>query len=358
MDPRRPEPSPSPSSSAAPSQVRASADRRLSEPREGAEPRGRGAGRPRADRPRVSVAIPLYNEEDGVAELVRRVTGALDGVEGGPHEVVLVDDGSRDRTAELLEEAARRDPRLKIVLLSRNFGHQAALTAALDHVTGDVCVLMDGDLQDPPELIPEFVARWRAGADVVYARRSSRKESWWLRLSYWGYYRLLARMAGISLPLDAGDFSLLSRQVVEELRRAPERHRYLRGLRAWAGFRQEGIDVDRAGRYSGESKYTASRLFRLAFDGIFSFSVAPLRAAALLGAATVALTSLYALYSLAVRLFTGATPEGFTGLILTITFVSGVQLLFLGVVGEYVGRVYEEVKRRPLYVVRDVVGGE
>lgn len=338
--------------------MRASSERRLSERREAAEAPEPARRRERRQLLRVSVAIPLYNEEEGIVELVRRLTAVLDDVEGGPHEVVLVDDGSRDRTAELLREAARRDPRLKVVLLSRNFGHQAALTAALDHVTGDVCVLMDGDLQDPPEMIPTFIARYRDGADVVYARRSSRKEPWWLKLSYWAYYRLLARMAGISLPLDAGDFSLLSRQVVDELRRAPERHRYLRGLRAWAGFRQDGVDVDRDERFSGASKYTASRLFRLAFDGIFSFSVAPLRAAALLGALTVVLTSAYALYSLAVRLFTGATPQGFTGLILTITFVSGVQLLFLGVVGEYVGRVYEEVKRRPLYVVRDVVGGE
>ncbi|MBW3535263.1 MAG: glycosyltransferase family 2 protein [Gemmatimonadetes bacterium] len=330
----------------------------MSHPRE--DPSGSESPRPSSlrDTPRVSVAIPLYNEEGGLVELVRRLTAVLDGIDGGPHELVLVDDGSRDRTPELLRQAARRDPRIRVVLLSRNFGHQAALTAALDHVTGDVCVLMDGDLQDPPELIPDFLAHYRDGADVVYARRSSRKEPWWLRLSYWGYYRLLARMAGISLPLDAGDFSLLSRQVVDELRRAPERHRYLRGLRAWAGFRQDGVDVDRDERFSGASKYTASRLFRLAFDGIFSFSVAPLRAAALLGALTVALTTLYAAYSVAARLFTGASPRGFTGLILTITFVSGVQLLFLGVVGEYVGRVYEEVKRRPLYVVRDVLEGD
>ena len=308
--------------------------------------------------PRVSVAVPLYDEEQGVEELVRRITAVLDGLGGGPHQVVLVDDGSRDRTPELLEAAARKDGRLRIVLLSRNFGHQAALTAALDHVDGDVCVLMDGDLQDPPEVLPEFVARYREGADVVYARRSSRREPWWLRVSYWAYYRLLARMAGIELPLDAGDFSLISRRVVEELRRTPERHRYLRGLRAWAGFRQEGVDVSRDARFSGRSKYDASRLFRLAFDGVFSFSIAPLRAAAVLGASAILLATLFAVYSVAVRLLFGTSPQGFTALILAITFMSGVQLVFLGIVGEYVGRVYEEVKRRPLYVVRSLVEGD
>jgi dolichol-phosphate mannosyltransferase len=337
--------------------MRASADRRLAERGEPTPRAHVSVTLPRAV-PRVSIAAPLYDEERGVDELIRRLTAVMDGLEGGPHEVVLVDDGSHDSTPELLRAAARNDQRLRVVLLSRNFGHQAALTAALDHVSGDVCVLMDGDLQDPPEMVPEFVARYRAGADVVYARRSSRREPWWLRLAYWSYYRLLARMAGIYLPLDAGDFSLLSRRVVEELRRAPERHRYLRGLRAWAGFRQEGIDVERDARFSGRSKYDASRLFRLAFDGMFSFSIAPLRAAAVLGAVAILVTSLFALYSVLVRIFFGTSPQGFTALILAITFMSGVQLVFLGVVGEYVGRVYEEVKRRPLYVVREVVGGK
>jgi dolichol-phosphate mannosyltransferase len=303
------------------------------------------------------VAVPLYDEEASVGELVRRIAATLDALPGGPHEAVFVDDGSRDGTAELLKAAAQHDERITVVILSRNFGHQAALTAALDQVQGDACVLMDGDLQDSPEVIPEFVARFRAGADVVYARRRGRRESWWLRLSYWAYYRLLARMAGLALPLDAGDFSLISRRVVDELRRAPERHRYLRGLRAWAGFRQEGVDVDREERHSGRSKYTMSRLFRLAFDGIFSFSIAPLRAAAVLGAATIVLTTLFAAYAVAVKFLLGTSPQGFTALILAITFVSGVQLVFLGIVGEYVGRVYEEVKRRPLYVIGEVVEG-
>ena len=270
-------------------------------------------GRRLTDPPRISVAIPLYNEEDVVEELLRRLFAVLDSLPGGPHQVVIVDDGSSDASREILRRAARDESRLTLILLSRNFGHQAALTAGLDHVHGEVCVLMDADLQDRPEAIPLFLEHWFDGADVVYARRKTRLEPGWLRVSYWAYYRILAVMAGIQLPVDAGDFSLLSRRVVEELRSAPERHRYLRGLRAWAGFRQDGVDVDRDARHAGQSKYTLSRLFTLAFDGIFSFSVAPLRLASLLGALATVLAGAYAAYALFVRLFTGATPQGFTG---------------------------------------------
>lgn len=306
---------------------------------------------------RLSVALPLYNEEEVLPELLDRLGAVLDGLEGGPHEIVCVDDGSRDRTAEMLEEAARDEPRLVLVKLSRNFGHQAAFSAALDHVTGDAVVMMDADLQDPPEVIPEFVERWREGWDVVYARRARRKESWLLRLSYFVFYRLLSTMSDVRLPLDAGDFALLSRRVVDTLRSAPERHRYLRGLRSWAGFRQVGVEVERAERAAGRSKYTPRKLFRLAFDGIFSFTVAPLRFAAAVGALAVLLTGAYGAYALWARLFLDRSPQGFTALILTVIFVSGVNLFFLGVIGEYVGRIYQETKARPLYVVDRVVRG-
>lgn len=306
---------------------------------------------------RLSVALPLYNEEEVLPELLDRLGAVLDGLEGGPHEIVCVDDGSRDRTAEMLEEAARDEPRLVLVKLSRNFGHQAAFSAALDHVTGDAVVMMDADLQDPPEVIPEFVERWREGWDVVYARRARRKESWLLRLSYFVFYRLLSTMSDVRLPLDAGDFALLSRRVVDTLRSAPERHRYLRGLRSWAGFRQVGVEVERAERAAGRSKYTPRKLFRLAFDGIFSFTVAPLRFAAAVGALAVLLTGAYGAYALWAKLFLDRSPQGFTALILTVIFVSGVNLFFLGVIGEYVGRIYQETKARPLYVVDRVVRG-
>lgn len=307
------------------------------------------------DAPRVTVAAPLYNEERTLPELVRRVGLVLDGLPGGPHELVLVDDGSTDRTRRLVEEAAEADPRVVGVFLSRNFGHQPAFSAALDHATGDVVVLLDGDLQDPPEEIPRFLKGYAEGYDVVYAKRERRKEPLWLRFSYWAYYRVLARMARLALPLDAGDFSLLSRRVVEEMRRSPERHRYLRGLRAWAGFRQLGIPVERAGRLAGRSKYSFGRLVELGLDGIFSFSIVPIRAAAVLGAGAAFLSILFALYAIYQKLILGRSPQGFTALLVVITFLSGVLLFFLGIIGEYVGRIYEEVKARPLYVVERVV---
>lgn len=305
----------------------------------------------------LSVVVPVYEEEETLPELLSRLRAVLDDLEGGPHEILFVDDGSGDRTPELLAEAVGADRRVRAVRLSRNFGHQAALTAGLDHVHGDAVVIMDGDLQDAPETIPRFVAKHREGYDVVYARRERRKEPWWLRLSYFFFYRLLSAMSRVPLPLDAGDFSLLSRRVVNELRRMPERHRYLRGLRTWAGFEQVGIPVERAARGAGKSKYGVTGLFALAFDGIFSFSVVPLRAAILVGGMAVFLTLVYALYAVYARLVLDQSPQGFTALIVVITFVSGVHLFFLGVIGEYVGRVYEEAKARPLYVVDEVMDG-
>jgi dolichol-phosphate mannosyltransferase len=304
--------------------------------------------------PRVSLAIPVYNEEAIVPELLRRSLAVLDGIPGGPHEIVIVDDGSSDRTFELLERAAEKDSRLTVIALSRNFGHQTALAAALDYVSGDVTVMLDGDLQDPPEAIPTLLDQYRQGYDVVYVQRVNRKESWWLRACYYGFYRLLAVLSSIELPLDAGDFGLISRRVVEEIRRMPEHHRYLRGLRTWVGFRQIGIPVERSARQAGLTKYSPLRLLKLASDGIFAFSIVPLRAAALLGAAATALSVLYSLYALYAK-FRLHSPQGFTALILAITFLSGVNLFFLGIIGEYIGRVYEEAKGRPHYIVREMI---
>jgi dolichol-phosphate mannosyltransferase len=305
------------------------------------------------EQPSVSVAIPVYNEEAIVTELLRRTGNVLDRIPGGPHQIVLVDDGSSDRTCELLEEAARRDSRIVVVALSRNFGHQTALAAALNYVTGDVTVLMDGDLQDPPEAIPLFLDSYMQGYDVVYARRVSRKEAWWLRVCYYLFYRIIAALSSIRLPLDAGDFGLMSSRVVDEIRRMPEHHRYIRGLRTWIGFRQIGVPVERDARCAGRTKYSPLRLLKLASDGIFAFSIVPLRAASLTGAIASALSVLYAIYSLYMK-FRSHSPQGFTALILAITFLSGINLFFLGIIGEYVGRVYEEAKGRPHYVVRKV----
>jgi glycosyltransferase involved in cell wall biosynthesis len=307
---------------------------------------------------RLSVAIPIYNEVALLPELLQRVDAVLSELPGGPHEIVMVDDGSTDGSRQALFRAAAAETRLVVVALSRNFGHQAALSAALDHVTGDVVVLMDGDLQDPPEAIPLLLRTHLEGYDVVYARRVRRKEGWLLRASYATFYRILARLSNVDLPVDSGDFGLMSRRVVEQLRRAPERHRYLRGLRAWAGYAQIGVTVERAARAGGESKYSLRKLIALACDGFFSFSVAPLRAAALLGLGAIVLSTLFALYAVGVRLLLGQSPQGFTALIVVMTFLSGTNLLFLGLLGEYLGRVYEEVKRRPLYVVDQIVRGD
>jgi polyisoprenyl-phosphate glycosyltransferase len=306
--------------------------------------------------PSVSVAIPVFNEAAVVPQLLARLRGVLDALPGGPHQMVFVDDGSSDATVEMLAVEARQDPRILVVALSRNFGHQTAITAALDHVTGDVTVVMDADLQDPPEAFPAFLGEYAKGFDVVYAQRVDRKEGLLLRLSYFFFYRLISRLSALDLPLDAGDFGLMSRRVVEELRRAPEHHRYLRGLRRWVGFRQTGVVVERSARAAGTSKYSPAKLLKLAFDGIFAFSIVPLRAAALLGVLAVAASSLYGLYALYVKLFLDRAPQGFTALVLVVIFLSGLQLVFLGVMGEYLGRVYEEVKGRPLYIVDRIIG--
>ena len=306
---------------------------------------------------RLSLAIALHNEDEVLPELVRRITEVLDGLPGGPHEVVLVDDGSTDSTWQRILETAGSDSRFVGIRLSRNFGHQAALTAALEAVTGDIVVVMDGDLQDRPEEIPRLIAEYEKGYDVVYAQRVGRKESLPYRGAYFLFYRLMRRLSEVRVPVDSGDFALLSRRVVDQINLLPERHRYLRGLRSWVGFPQSGIPIERDARAGGEPSYTLRKLFRLAFDGVFAFSVTPLRAAWLVGACVSAVASLYALYAVFQRLFLGTSPQGFTALIVAITFFAGIQLLFLGLIGEYLGRVYDEAKARPNFIVADVVRG-
>ncbi len=304
--------------------------------------------------PTVSFAIPVFNEEAVLPELLRRVRTVLDKLPGGPHQAVVVNDGSSDGTAAILDTAVREDPQLTVIHLSRNFGHQIALTAALDHAPGDLVLVMDGDLQDSPEAVTELMAKQAEGFDVVYAVRVERKESWWLRLCYALHYRLSGWLSSVQVPVDAGDFSLLTRRAVDAMRASRERNRYMRGLRAWVGFRQVGVEVERNARFAGRSKYTTGRLVKLALDGLFSFSVAPLRAASLLGLVAIAGSGTYAAYAVAVKLFQDRSPQGFTALVGLVVFLSGVQLVFLGVVGEYVGRIFEEVKQRPAYVVERI----
>ena len=303
---------------------------------------------------RISLAIPVFNEEAVLPELLDRLTRVLATLPGGPHEVVFVNDGSSDRSQAILEAAAATDARFVVVEFSRNFGHQAALSAALDHATGDAVFTMDADLQDTPEVLPALLARLDEGYDVVVVRRVARKESWWLRASYHAAYRVIAKMSNVPMPVDAGDFSLMSRRVVDILKALPERERYLRGLRSWVGFRQTTVEVPRAARAAGESKYSLAKLVSLALDGAISFSIVPLRISAAVGFTAFLGAVLFSLYAVYVRIVLGRSPQGFTALFVAGTFLAGVLLIAIWVIGEYVGRIYEEVKRRPIYVVDSV----
>jgi dolichol-phosphate mannosyltransferase len=300
---------------------------------------------------RLSVAVPVHNEEQTLPELLHRIGSVLDGIAGGPHQILIVDDGSWDRTPELLEQAARQDPRLMVVSLSRNFGQEAALSAALDYVSGDAVVLMDADLQDAPEVIPTFVTKFEQGYDVVYATRARRTEGWGLRFCFFLFYRLQAMLADTELPLDAGDFGLMSRRVVEQLRGLREHPRYLRGLRSWVGFKQIAVHVEHPQRRLGKSNYHLMHRIKFASDGLFAFSVLPLRAATLFGAMAAGLSGLFALYLACAKLFLGKPLQEFATLVLLMIFLSGIVVFFLGIIGEYLGRVYEGLKGRPIYVV-------
>ena len=303
----------------------------------------------------LSIVIPVYNEEENIQELWKRLEAEMSRLPGKT-EVIFVDDRSRDRSMELLAELAARDRRVKVVALSRNFGHQRALTAGLDFANGDAVVLMDGDLQDDPAALSHFVAKWREGFQVVYAIREKRKESFFKRAAFKMFYRLQSAVSGINVPVDAGIFSLLDRKVVEQLRRMPERNRYISGLRAYAGFRQTGIAVERGPRYRGKPRVRIRDLFRLAFDGIFGFSTVPLKLATWLGLVCAATSFVIGTVGLYYKLVLHRPFLSWAYGLTTTFFLGGVQLLALGIIGEYIGRIYEEVKGRPNYIVDRVIG--
>jgi len=313
--------------------------------------------------PKISVAIPVYNEQDVLPELIRRVTAALDDLPGGPHQIVFVDDGSSDASLEILKDAANTDGRMVVVSFSRNFGQQPAYAAALEYVDGDAVVLMDGDLQDPPEQIKALLSKFNDGYEVVYAVRVNRKEHFLKRICYNVFYRMIQRLSSTPLPRDSGDFSIMSYRIAKLLASDADRHRYLRGIRSWVGFRQIGVEVERDERNAGETKYTLKKLFKLAADGIFSFSLIPLRLATLIGSLSVVVALLLAAFAVYAKLtpeerlpeFMNEIPPGFTAITVAVSFFAGVQLMFLGVVGEYVGRVFEEVKGRPSFIVDQVI---
>jgi len=307
--------------------------------------------------PVLSVVIPVYNEEKVLPELCRRLYQTMSAIRK-PWEVIFVNDGSQDRSSEVLRAIPPGDGQVKIVEFSRNFGHQAAITAGIDCARGDAVVVMDSDLQDPPEILSQMVERWRQGVEVVYAVRKRRQESWFKRACYYLFYRLLRILSTMDIPPDAGDFCLMDRCVADQLRRLSEHGRFVRGLRAWVGFRQEPLEYERSARFAGESKYTGHKLFRLALDGIFSFSYAPLRLATFIGLIVSLAAFVEGGRIIYLKLFVGQFIHGLAALSVFVLFLGGIELLFLGLVGEYVGRVYEEVKGRPTYIVKEVVDVE
>ena len=313
------------------------------------------------EHPLVSIVSPVYQEEEGIEEFHRRLVASMEGIDDDlAFEVVYVNDGSKDRSLELLEKIAADDDRVRVVDLSRNFGHQVALSAGVDHAKGDAVVGIDSDLQDPPEVIPEMIQRWRDGFKVVYGVRISRAgETRFKLLTSKIYYGLMDRISEVPLPRQAGDFRLLDRKVVDVLDQMPERNRYVRGMVAWVGFPQCAVEYERDARFAGTTNYTLARMVRLALDGLTSFSDRPLRLATQLGVIVMALSFAVAAWTIVASLFDlGTSSRGWSSLMAVVLLLGGVQLLCIGVLGEYVGRVYRETKGRPLYVVNEVIGPE
>ena len=303
--------------------------------------------------PLVSIVIPAFNEELTIATTFDRLNRVLLELQVD-FELIFVNDGSRDQTLPLLLRLAHDHPEVRVIDFSRNFGHQIAVTAGIDHARGDVVILIDADLQDPPELIGAFLAKWREGYDVVYAVRQSREgETWFKTWSARLFYRLLHRMTDIDIPLDTGDFRLMSRQVARTLSSIREHHRFLRGMVSWVGFRQTGISYVRAERYAGESKYPLRKMLKFSMDGMTSFSFKPLQIATKLGMIVAMFGFMGIILVVVEKLFLHTTAIGWASLMVVILFLGGIQLLMLGIVGEYMGRIYDEVRDRPMYIVRE-----
>ncbi len=305
------------------------------------------------NRPTLSIIAPIYNEYENLPELYRRVKEVMENA-GETWELVLVDDGSTDGSTERIRELARQDSHVRPVIFARNFGHQLAVTAGLDYSRGEAVVIIDADLQDPPELIPEMLAKWREGYEVVYAVREAREgETWFKKVTAAAFYRLINRITSVNIPVDTGDFRLLDRKVVDVLNRMRERHRFLRGMSVWVGFRQTGVTYKRAPRFAGETKYPLRKMLKFASDAITGFSYLPLQLATYLGFVSAGI-SIVAIPVVVVLRMTGS--QAFFGqatTLIAVLFLGGVQLISLGILGEYVGRLYDEAKGRPLYIVRE-----
>lgn len=307
----------------------------------------------------LSLVIPCHNEQDVLDETVRQLMALCSALDDLDAELIFIDDGSTDSTRALLSRYAADDHRIRLICLARNFGHQIAVTAGLDASRGDAVVVLDADLQDPPEVVRDMVAKWREGFDVVYGTRSQRHgEAPFKLFTARCFYRLLNRLSEMPIPLDTGDFRLMSRPVVDTLRAMPERDRFIRGLVSWAGFRQTGLTYRRAGRFAGQSSYSLSAMTGLALDGILSFSRKPLRLSLWLGVLLAAISLPMLAYALGLRLFSAQPADTSAPLLLTIVLLGGVQLITVGILGEYIGRIYRELKQRPLYVVEKYQGFE
>lgn len=311
---------------------------------------------------KISVVIPCYNEQAVLPELFRRMTDAAESW-GLAWEIICVDDGSHDNTWQILSSQHAKDPRWSVISFSRNFGHQTAVSAGMFHATGDAVIIIDADLQDPPEEIHRFIKKWQDGYDIVYAVRQHRKEGPFKKISYWIFYRMLAKMIDFDLPLDSGDFCIMDRKIVDILNSMPERNRFVRGLRAWSGFRQTGLAYERHARAAGTTKYDFKKLRRLALDGIVSFSTVPIALVAHMGLWVTFLSLLGIIITLSQYFFEdffhsigwGPIP-GVTTIVISVLFLGGVQLIVLGVLGQYLGRIYDEVKKRPPWIIKHSLG--
>lgn len=307
----------------------------------------------------ISVVVPCFNEEEVLGKTLVELERFAAGLHSYEVEFFFVDDGSRDATLEILSDAADRNRFIRVISFSRNFGHQIAVTAGIDAASGDAVALIDADLQDPPEVLAEMIKHWEDGVDVVYAVRESREgeSAFKVATARW-FYRLLNRLSETPVPLDTGDFRLMDRRVIDELKKMPERHRFVRGMVAWVGYRQMALPYHRKTRAAGTSKYPLRKMLRFATDGILSFSSKPLQISTSMGLLAAGLAMIGIIYAIVLRVMTNTWVEGWTALMIAVLFLGGVQLISLGIIGEYVGRIYEEAKRRPLYIVRQRIGFE
>lgn len=309
-----------------------------------------------SDRTVYSVIVPLYNEEAVVQDSYERIREVMD-TTGEPYEIIFINDGSKDSTYQKVREILKKDKNVKLISFSRNFGHQSAITAGMDYCTGQAVIVIDADLQDPPEVMLKMIEKWKEGYEVVYGKRIKRKgETLFKKATAKIFYRILSKTTDVEIPIDTGDFRLIDRKVCDALKAMPERNRYVRGLISWLGFRQTGVEFVREKRLAGETKYSMKKMFKLAWDGITAFSNAPLKLATYIGVSISAVSFLYLLVVICQKLFTDTTVQGWASLVAISLFFNGVILIVLGIIGEYIRRIYDEAKGRPIYIISEKIG--